>query len=227
MIVYAINVVCLGLSLVVAFKNDALPITHVTTKRVVASEVTHRVKPSVQQVAGGFHNLYRYPGTLSTSIRSSGMRGKDWQSTTRLFAIKGPVRYSSDQWIECLISLPKSNVIKLIGKSLLFMAAWTALLTWLYKRSLIVCKIPPTVHTILGSALSLLLVFRTNSSYDRFWEGRKAWGSVVFLSRELGKNTLLWTPQKYHQRISRLIVAFAVCLKQHLQGDRINEEIEL
>ena len=39
--------------------------------------------------------------------------------------------------------------------------------------------IPATVHTLVGVALGLLLVFRTNSSYNRFWEGRQFWGSLV------------------------------------------------
>jgi hypothetical protein len=34
-------------------------------------------------------------------------------------------------------------------------------------------------------ALSLLLVFRTNSSYDRWWEARKLWGGVVNRSRDI------------------------------------------
>lgn len=41
------------------------------------------------------------------------------------------------------------------------------------------------VHTLVGPALSLLLVFRTNASYDRFWEGRKLWGGIVNTTRNL------------------------------------------
>ena len=37
----------------------------------------------------------------------------------------------------------------------------------------------PTGHSMAAGALSLLLVFRTNSAYDRFWEGRKLWGKLV------------------------------------------------
>ena len=47
--------------------------------------------------------------------------------------------------------------------------------------------IPATVHTLVGTALGLLLVFRTNSSYDRFWEGRQLWGSLVNESRNLAR----------------------------------------
>src|SRR6478735_4061903 len=41
------------------------------------------------------------------------------------------------------------------------------------------------VHSLLGFVLSMLLVFRTNTAYDRWWEGRKAWGSLVNNSRNL------------------------------------------
>ena len=39
------------------------------------------------------------------------------------------------------------------------------------------------LHTLLGFAISMLLVFRTNTAYDRWWEGRKLWGSLVNNSR--------------------------------------------
>ena len=47
--------------------------------------------------------------------------------------------------------------------------------------------IPVTGHTLIGAVLGLLLVFRTNASYDRFWEGRKLWGGIVNDSRNLGR----------------------------------------
>src|SRR5262245_46272628 len=40
-------------------------------------------------------------------------------------------------------------------------------------------EMPALVHTVIGFVVGLLIVFRTNSSYDRFWEGRKLWGSIV------------------------------------------------
>ncbi len=45
--------------------------------------------------------------------------------------------------------------------------------------------VPETAHVLVGAALALLLVFRTNSSYDRFWEGRKLWGGIVNETRNL------------------------------------------
>lgn len=42
-----------------------------------------------------------------------------------------------------------------------------------------------SVFSLLGVVLSILLVFRTNTAYDRFWEGRKQWGALVNHSRNL------------------------------------------
>ncbi len=39
------------------------------------------------------------------------------------------------------------------------------------------------IHNLLGFALSLLLVFRTNTAYDRWWEARKQWGTLTNISR--------------------------------------------
>ena len=47
--------------------------------------------------------------------------------------------------------------------------------------------IPSTVHSLVGVALGLLLVFRTNASYDRFWEGRRLWGGIVNETRNLAR----------------------------------------
>ena len=41
------------------------------------------------------------------------------------------------------------------------------------------------MHSVLGFVISLLLVFRTNTAYDRWWEGRKLWGTIVNTSRNL------------------------------------------
>lgn len=46
-------------------------------------------------------------------------------------------------------------------------------------------RFPTIVHTLIGVALGLLLVFRTNASYDRYWEGRKLLGAMTNRCRDL------------------------------------------
>lgn len=50
----------------------------------------------------------------------------------------------------------------------------------------------PTPFTLIGLALSIFLGFRNNTSYDRFWEGRRLWGALVNTSRTLGRQLQLY-----------------------------------
>lgn len=50
-------------------------------------------------------------------------------------------------------------------------------------------------------ALSLLLVFRTNSSYDRWWEGRKLWGGVVNRTRDFVRQVSAVAKQRRGPRV--------------------------
>lgn len=77
-----------------------------------------------------------------------------------------------------------------------------------------------------------MLVFRTNTAYERFWEGRKLWGSLVNNTRNLSR--LIWVsvievkPEDQDKKIEalQLIVAFAIATKLHLRGESVNIELE-
>ncbi len=72
----------------------------------------------------------------------------------------------------------------------------------------------------LGLVLGLLLVFRTNTSYDRWWEGRRLWGQLVNDIRNLAikVQTCVRAPVADKQRLGRWLCDFAVALKDHLRG---------
>ncbi|HLO84682.1 MAG TPA: bestrophin family ion channel [Nostocaceae cyanobacterium] len=95
----------------------------------------------------------------------------------------------------------------------------------------------PVSQPILGSVipsivLGLLLVFRTNTAYERFWEGRKCWGSlnnaVRNLARQIWVSVAEKTPGDRIDKIDalKLLVAFAVGTKLHLRGEAVNSELE-
>lgn len=79
------------------------------------------------------------------------------------------------------------------------------------------------IHTTVGFVLSLLLAYRTNTAYDRWWEGRKAWGSLVNNSRNLAIKLAAYVhdPQD-KQRLRRLIPAYAHVLSQHLHNTAVS-----
>ena len=76
----------------------------------------------------------------------------------------------------------------------------------------------PVMHTLLGFVLSLLLVFRTNTAYDRWWEGRKLWGSLVNNSRNLAIKLAVILEDDAEERLffSKVIPAYAFALHNHL-----------
>ena len=53
-----------------------------------------------------------------------------------------------------------------------------------------ILTIPIAIPAILGTAISLILGFRTNAAYDRWWEARKVWGAIVNDSRSLVRQAL-------------------------------------
>lgn len=78
--------------------------------------------------------------------------------------------------------------------------------------------------------LGLLLVFRTNTAYERFWEGRKLWGSLVNTTRNLARQ--IWVAIEETSQADRdakvstlrLLVAFAVAMKLHLRCQPLDRE---
>jgi len=78
------------------------------------------------------------------------------------------------------------------------------------------------LHTVIGFVLSLLLVFRTNTAYDRWWEGRKMWGKLVNDSRNLSVKLNALLPEE--DKVSRIyftnkIKLFAKVLHTHLTSE--------
>jgi len=82
-----------------------------------------------------------------------------------------------------------------------------------------------TVYSLLGFVISLLLVFRTNTAYDRWWEGRKAWGSIVNDTRSLSsKLSAASLTIEEKNSFTRLIPLFVVATKQHLRNQDLKQE---
>ncbi len=76
----------------------------------------------------------------------------------------------------------------------------------------------PIGHTVLGVALSLLIVFRTNSGYSRFWEARSNWGMIVNTSRNLVRMGAFYAGPA--DDLARLVTAYVVVLKEQLRDNR-------
>lgn len=76
------------------------------------------------------------------------------------------------------------------------------------------------IHTTLGFVISLLLAYRINSAYDRWWEGRKLWGALVNNSRNLAiKLSVILKDEKDLAYFRKLIPSYASMLNKHLKDE--------
>ena len=87
------------------------------------------------------------------------------------------------------------------------------------------CSMSMDAHIVLGGALSFLVVFRTNSSYDRWWEARKELQNVVNSCRShaTAVASSLNTPEAT-ERVFMLLVLFLVSLKAWLRDEKIGKK---
>ena len=92
--------------------------------------------------------------------------------------------------------------------------------------------LPVWAGLIPNLVIGLLLVFRTNTAFDRFREARKSWGALVNIVRNLARQ--IWVaikenePNDRAKKVAalRLLVAFAVATKLHLREEPVNSELE-
>jgi len=94
-----------------------------------------------------------------------------------------------------------------------------ALAAWVEQSSHL--AIAPIAHTLIGVALGLLLVFRTNASYDRFWEGRKLLGGIINRTRDFARQAAVWLGDDANLRndVRRLLVAMVALIHQRLRKE--------
>ncbi|MCC5614317.1 hypothetical protein LC605_04330 [Nostoc sp. CHAB 5836] len=133
-------------------------------------------------------------------------------------------------WTSTILQV-KGSVMKVIYRHILWCGAFGFLISLLYHFDVPVSQ-PILGNVIPSIVLGLLLVFRTNTAYERFWEGRKCWGSIVNNVRNLARQ--IWvsvdeiSPEDKDKKITalNLLAAFAVTTKLHLRGEAVNSELE-
>ncbi|CCH03353.1 putative membrane protein [Fibrella aestuarina BUZ 2] len=134
--------------------------------------------------------------------------------------------YDPKDWFRYLISFDKGDTARKLAPALLGMAAYCSAIAWF-----VIEYVHPgpdsdlkniaIMHSLLGFVISTLLVFRTNTAYDRWWEGRKAWGSLTNNSRNLAlKMAHIIAPDDQASRefFRSMIPNYAFALKNHLRG---------
>lgn len=140
------------------------------------------------------------------------------------------VNYNPKVWFSLIFHSYSRHVLRTLLPALLFMGAFSGLCCYLI---LDVFKLhennfhsTTSMHSLLGIVLGLFLVFRTNSAYERWWEGRKLWGSMVNSTRNLALKLDAYLPVEdleQHAWFAQIIPNFVYVVKDHLRkGANVN-----
>ncbi len=145
--------------------------------------------------------------------------------------------YTGEQlhWIQVVLRL-ESSVIPVILPWVLFCGIYGFLVSLLYYFAFPITftqgnRVLTNAVLSFNVGLTLLLVFRTNTAHERFWEGRKLWGALVNTVRNLAQGIYIVVKEQSpkdkveKEAILRLIVAFTVAMKLHLRAEPLDEQL--
>ncbi|KRT13652.1 hypothetical protein ASU31_23475 [Pedobacter ginsenosidimutans] len=133
------------------------------------------------------------------------------------------INYNPKDWSTFIFHIHKSDTFRKLWPLMLAVAIFSGLVAFAelnffqLSKSSYVTNIG-MMHSLLGFVLSMLLVFRTNTAYDRWWEGRKLLGSLTNVSRNLAlKIKALKLTEEDVRFFEYGIPKYAFALKEHLR----------
>lgn len=120
-----------------------------------------------------------------------------------------------------------SRIIREIWKPLALLFVWDVIVTVTYY--LLPFDAPELPVTLFGSALALFLGFRSNSAYNRWWEGRQLWGLMINASRNIARSARNFLPDPEGADLKRRIalrqIAYVNALRCQLRRQPPDEEV--
>jgi putative membrane protein len=135
--------------------------------------------------------------------------------------------YNPKEWFQAVFYVHKADTLRKLFPFIIITAVYSGLVAYVEIEYFQLSEISwikniTIVHSLLGFVLSLLLVFRTNTAYDRWWEARKQWGALTNASRNLSikLNAYLTNDDKASRHFFRKIIpTFAQSLFSYLRSD--------
>jgi putative membrane protein len=133
---------------------------------------------------------------------------------------------TQQSWLRIALQV-SGSVIPAILPRVLFCTLFAILIFILYQLGV---PIPTRLldnFFVPDLVIGLLLVFRTNTAYDRFWEGRKLWGTLVNTVRNFARQIWVSVAEKTPEdtadkiKVMRFLVAFAISVKLHLREKKL------
>jgi predicted membrane chloride channel (bestrophin family) len=116
----------------------------------------------------------------------------EWAKTKPAYAHIPPApRFANGEWQNNFTSLLKSKLLQRVQSFLVFQTLWSVVCYFLYWNIPILAAaakiLTLQIHSLTGAALSLLLLFRTNSAYARVYDARCIWGQLTNTIREMAR----------------------------------------
>jgi putative membrane protein len=143
------------------------------------------------------------------------------------------IPYNPKHWLRFIFNLHKADTVRKMFPLLIGMAGYSWLIAYLeieyfHLGESSQLRNVSVLHTLLGFAISMLLVFRTNTAYDRWWEGRRLWGALVNNSRNLSikLSGLLRNDESGRKFFMQIIPTFCFELKAHLQSEETKWQLD-
>lgn len=141
------------------------------------------------------------------------------------------ISYNPKDWITFIFRFHKADTFRQLIPMMIFIGTYSAGVAYLEIEYWDLpedshVKNISIMHGMLGFVISLLLVFRTNTAYDRWWEGRKIWGSLVNNSRNLAiKLSAILTEEADRAFFRKLIPSYASILNKHLKDEETSKQL--
>lgn len=119
------------------------------------------------------------------------------------------------------------QIVREVWRPLTILFVWDVFVTIAYFRPSFTA--PELPLTLFGSVLALFLGFRSNSAYQRWWEGRSLWGLMINASRSLARSVRNFMPDPAAVPLKREIVrrqiAYVNALRCQLRRQPMDEEV--
>lgn len=131
------------------------------------------------------------------------------------------INYNPKSWVTLIFAFHRSDTFRMLWKEIIYIGLFTLAIAFVeihFFPDVVQLEKLITVYSLIGFVISLLLVFRTNTAYDRWWEGRRKWGEVVNDTRNMAvKLSPLLKEKSDRDFFARMISNFAVSMKEHLR----------
>jgi len=132
-------------------------------------------------------------------------------------------------------NIPVTYIFGKIKKEVLLVTVYSVFIAIMYNAFHFTrISIPIAVPTILGTVISLLLAFKSNQAYDRWWEARTLWGAIVNDTRSLTRQLLTFVDTPYAEseqkafceKLAKRQVAWCYALSRHLRKENPLQGLE-